>query len=639
MSNKWRLVLAVFGWVMGFDMRGAVVWYYDQQGGTAPVAADWSAHLAIQDTTIMPTSPDSVWSTSGQNAVQQYRVDSPKPVSADLLMSFSGLFGGAGIPNDATINHAYLYLNIDTRSGVPAINLKGLNASAAGWSESQATFNHMSSGVPWNLGSGSGNFGDALSVSYGTITAPSATGWYAVDVTAALLDYRQGTIGGLVLEGSSTPVVGVANFYAFDDSAGNSATAPGLLVDFTPVPEPSSIALVAGLGLLGWSMVRRRKGRQLAASLALLAGLPGARAEQTWVVGKADPVLLGTVAGQAGQVLRAQWKDLQVCELQPGLNLSGREEIGIQQPRSFPAASGMALIGLEGVFGLGSGQIPNQAVIDEAWLWLHVSSGGGTLTVEVRALPATDADWRLSEAAFAGKAAGATWSNGTLAGSFTEYYGQVQLAGREGWLRLPVDLADWLAGLQQGRVSALALDPGATVTHELRNLYFDADHSAQCQPGLLAKWHLPAGAPQLARCPAKVSGHGPLVALAVAAVDASEVTVDGQRAVRTGPGDWKILLAPGQHQVRVANALGQAEQLVQIEQSDLRVMALAGPDGGRQLTWTALPGYRYQVEGGDLARWQAIPGEVVASADGDRQSFSISSGAQFPFFRVAAQPQ
>jgi hypothetical protein len=460
-----------------------------------------------------------------------------------------------------------------------------------------------------------------------------------VDVTAALQDYQSGSIGGLVLEGSSTAASSIQNFDSYANLAGNGANSPGLLVDFTAVPEPASITLAAGMLLLGWAAARRRLIRAWMIPLAWTLCHPAVQAESTWIVGRADPAALEAATGQPGQALRALWKEAQACELEPALCLRPSKEIAIQQPRTFPAASGLALIGLECVFGNAPGRIPAQAVIDEAWLWLHVSSGAGAITVEVRGLPSADADWQPDEACFAEKAAGVPWSGGALPDSFTASYGKAGISTQAGWLRLPVDLAGWVADLQQGRASALGLDPGGTVTGELRNIYFDADTSEQDRPGLFVKWHLPTGVPQLARCPAKICGHGQLAPLALTAADASEVTVDGERAIRTGQGAWQILLAPGLHQVLAANALGQAAQYVQVERQELRLQTRTANDGSRKLAWAALPGYRYRVEGGGIGRWQSVPGAMETSADGSAHYFPILDTSGSQFFRIVAEPE
>ena len=158
------------------------------------------------------------------------------------LLKFENIFGDAPgqIPLGSTINSATLSL-VSLNAPVGTLNLHRM---LVGWNES-STWNSLSGGISTD-GSEAVSSADVSTIP----TVPNAT----LDVTVSLQAWSGGAAneGWVLLESTG-------GSWRFDSSeAGNIANRPLLTIDYTPVPEPGTLALL-GLGAAGlWHRARRK---------------------------------------------------------------------------------------------------------------------------------------------------------------------------------------------------------------------------------------------------------------------------------------------------------------------------------------------------------------------------------------------
>ncbi len=168
-------------------------------------------------------------------------------------------------------------------SGTVNINLYQLSAANSDWkegvsgtvptgtSDTGATFNNKSgqgaSAVTWAGGNTNANFvagTDFVNTVLGNFSgaANTATGGQTFDFgNAALVSLLSASIGStttfnFVLRDQT----GATNFLRIASSEhGTEAWRPQLIIEYTPIPEPSAFAALAGLGALGLAATRRRR--------------------------------------------------------------------------------------------------------------------------------------------------------------------------------------------------------------------------------------------------------------------------------------------------------------------------------------------------------------------------------------------
>ena len=144
--------------------------------------------------------------------------------------------------NDAT------YLNQVSGSQI-TITTRGLALSQLNFSETTSSWNTLND--------------THLTTNYGSFTVdPSIAdgSWLSMDVTNALKDYLNGTIGGIAFEITRPGDSFTASDQTVQLMSQENTTAslrPGMMVNVAPVPEPSG-ALLGGLaGMIG--LLRRRR--------------------------------------------------------------------------------------------------------------------------------------------------------------------------------------------------------------------------------------------------------------------------------------------------------------------------------------------------------------------------------------------
>ena len=154
-------------------------------------------------------------------------------------------FGDLGIAAGSTVNSASLSLHASQAFGaVQTYTIYGLTGT-------------VDNNINWT----NANLDTATaSNQYGTFSSSTTTGAFSINLQAAIQAYIDGTITGIAI--GTTGVTGLSNaqnYMVFDTSENTvAANRPSLMVDFTPIPEPATCALLFGLAALV-GVVRRHR--------------------------------------------------------------------------------------------------------------------------------------------------------------------------------------------------------------------------------------------------------------------------------------------------------------------------------------------------------------------------------------------
>lgn len=191
------------------------------------------------DVELRQDDPDTNHDLGTGSADPEFTVDGDDPSGSGLdtavLMRFDGIFGnGPGqVPIGSTINAATLFIDIDNTGN----DLDLFRVTSAWGSESTETWNSfLAAGTFVDTGTDVNGGGDKV----------------FIDVTAQVALWAAGTAnnGWVFLPTGNDGI----DFDASENS--DPADRPQLVIDYTPVPEPGSLALI---GLGGAAMLRRRR--------------------------------------------------------------------------------------------------------------------------------------------------------------------------------------------------------------------------------------------------------------------------------------------------------------------------------------------------------------------------------------------
>jgi hypothetical protein len=219
-------------------------------------------YTAYQDSQIRETMPDSVL-TDNPNNPGQIRVDGEDGGGVVYgLLRFNNIFGtGAGqIPLGSTITAATLSFDF-AEDGINSIFL--FHRMITDWSDTNASWNFFG-GNGVTLGTEAVQAPD-LTAGDGTFTFPLGANNF--NVLSSLQAWSGGFANrGWIFRPSSVvdPVTDGILFRSAEDATANLR--PRLSVTFTPIPEPSVLALAGlGLGTFGVARYRRWRAKPLAA--------------------------------------------------------------------------------------------------------------------------------------------------------------------------------------------------------------------------------------------------------------------------------------------------------------------------------------------------------------------------------------
>jgi hypothetical protein len=182
------------------------------------------------------------------------------------LLAFD--FSGVSIPANATINSVQLVLTVkayDGGSESTTVSL-GLYEMTSDWTQSGASWNDAAASVPWTTPGGDYDSTLIASTDVPTKLVGNYT-WESTNllniVSAALASSESASFLLKSVDESGT----LRELLRFASTEGTASDAPRIVIDYTPIPEPSDSALLVsalGLGWAGSVVLRRRRGRMIA---------------------------------------------------------------------------------------------------------------------------------------------------------------------------------------------------------------------------------------------------------------------------------------------------------------------------------------------------------------------------------------
>ncbi|GEM_PF-1605327 len=241
-------------------------------------SADILSFTASQDTFVRLDGPNNAYGADTTLLVGGHATVGP----FNSFYKFENL--NLSALSGATINSVTLRLTSVNSAGAGTvnINLYQLSAANADWkegtsgivptgtSDTGATFNNKSgqgaSAVTWASGNTNANFvagTDYVNTVLGNYSGATNTGTGGESFNfgnAALKDLIASSIGGSVsFNFLLRDQTGGTNFLRIASSENTSYAGPQLIIDYVAIPEPSTFAALAGLGVLGLAAARRRR--------------------------------------------------------------------------------------------------------------------------------------------------------------------------------------------------------------------------------------------------------------------------------------------------------------------------------------------------------------------------------------------
>jgi MYXO-CTERM domain-containing protein len=234
-------------------------WYYGASDNSATfgVTADTSQAITWADAWGGGSAPDTNFQGS-----QSLQVSRPDMLGLEQSIILYG-FAGTGL-SASSVASAMLYLRSDFSFQFGSPNtwtIMGLSPGNGAFDTSAMTYNDLSTStaLDWS-GTETTMLSAMTGTTYGTFSdlGTDVDGNVAINITAALQAYLNGTISGIAFVNSTNGDSFSSTDYMFSPYSNESTTAtnrPGLLV--TTVPEPS-VSLLGLFGVTGLALRRRR---------------------------------------------------------------------------------------------------------------------------------------------------------------------------------------------------------------------------------------------------------------------------------------------------------------------------------------------------------------------------------------------
>ena len=217
-----------------------------------------------------------------------------------------------------------------------------------------------------------------------------------------------------------------------------------------------------------------------------------------WYYGVNDAATLAAETGAGGGIpgRHVQWKDTEPKPTNP-LQVMGKEqEVGVIQYRPSPLLQGHGLFSFNDAFGSGSNQIPSNAVITGAKLWLYVTSFESTQTITVAGLAPSNSNWDESSACFAYQSNTTAWVGGVFSGAVLKTYNTISNPTSIGWLG--IDVTEPAKDYVTNVIGGVALLSQTNAAADVQNVYFASDqyNDPNWAPGMRSTyWLLPSPDP------------------------------------------------------------------------------------------------------------------------------------------------
>lgn len=389
-------------------------------------------------------------------------------------------------------------------------------------------------------------------------------------------------------------------------------------------------------------IVALRQGFALAAALFLGDAGEPVQAETTWLHAGGTAAELARVSGLPGADLPVVWKDDCFNPHQPAQQLGAWELVAVAPERSVPPQSSFALLSFAGWSGDQPGQIPADAIVTSATLWVHVEQAAGSFRIQAKSLPVADVAWLESVATLDHPAAadGPAWSGGTLLESLQADLGSFAAPIDPGWFRVPLELAGWLDALREGRSGGLALVAQGPVTGGTRGVFWSSANAANRahRPALWVGWHRPNVGLRLLEVAPAIATHGGLpTPLVIQDPDLQSLSVDDEPIAPTAAGIWRLQLSPGPHRLEAVGSQGITARNVEVVE---RLINLAPPvrtaSGRIRFGWDTLPGWTYILERGEFGGlvWEAL---YQSTDHGGWVGIDVPAHTRHSFFRLRAR--
>ncbi|MBL9134508.1 MAG: hypothetical protein JNK85_01505 [Verrucomicrobiales bacterium] len=363
-------------------------------------------------------------------------------------------------------------------------------------------------------------------------------------------------------------------------------------------------------------------------------------AESAWVVPGSDTASVSHASGLYAPAIRVDWKDASIDSWRPDEPLGPWSVVQVSPLRDVPASRISALLALGSPFGTAPDRIPTNAILDRAHLWLPISAIKGQFQVQLRALPAIDADWLPDEATPRFKRAGQAWSTGDVLDPSLPVLGSCNSPPETGWFEVPVNLAESLNELRLGPFAGWLLTSESLHAPEIRALQWTSAQSASTRdyPALYVEWHLPKSGPDLSLLPENVFSYTGEFTFLWSTNVSHALAVDGQPLTANDSGVWVVTLAPGVHEFQAVNSHGTSQRRLVVTKRPLEISAIErGPDQHVVLAWNGLPDWNYEIEEGEDGSSGWKPVLTVEGRTGPMAQ-SLPSPGIFRRYRLTAFP-